>query len=111
MTDSDAPVRSALAEIAIDPTAEGERHGQVVADAVDALRDPALQVRVGALSTVVEGSLDDIFHAVQRAHQVAASQVERVVTTVRVESRRDGPTLEAREAEADRMQPRGDTAS
>lgn len=95
----------ALAEVAIEPSALGEEHGRLVADAVEALRDPALTVRVGPLSTLVEGTFDDIVHAVQRAHRVAAASSERVVTTVRFESKRGGTDLADRDTKAAGLQP------
>lgn len=93
-----------LVEITVEPVAPGEQHRQLIAEALSALADPALQIKVGALSTVVEGPLDTALHAVQRAHLVAASSAERVVTSVRIESRVGAVDLEGRLAEAEELQ-------
>ncbi|MPZ72887.1 MAG: hypothetical protein GEU74_06590 [Nitriliruptorales bacterium] len=93
-----------LAEIAIEPVGEGGNHGSLISEAVAALRDPALRVHVGPLATIVEGSFADVIHAVQRAHQTAASKSERVVTNVRIESKRGGLSLEERGATAEALE-------
>lgn len=93
-----------LVEVTVEPVAPGEQHRQLIAEALSALTDPALQIKVGALSTVVEGPLDDALHAVQRAHLVAAASAERVVTSVRIESRGPAVDLESRLAEAEELQ-------
>lgn len=76
-----------LAEVAVEPVVEGERHADLVARAVEALRDPALSVEPGAMSTTVRGGLNDVVHAVERAHSAVAGAAERTVTTLRMESR------------------------
>lgn len=80
----------AIAEVAVEPATEGDRHGDLVARAVEALRGPGLDVEPGAASTTVMGKLDDVLHAVQRAHWIVADDAERVSTTVRLETRRGG---------------------
>lgn len=88
-----------LAEVAVEPAVEGTAHRALVAAAVEALRGPGLQVRPGGMSTIVAGDLDEVLHAVQRAHASATAGAERVVTTVRLESRRDGDDLDERRRE------------
>lgn len=95
----------ALAEVAVEPTAEGTAHRELVAAAVEALRGPGLDVRPGAMSTIVAGELDEVLHAVQRAHASAASGSDRVVTTVRLESKRGGDDLDERRQEVTGRQP------
>lgn len=58
-----------LAEIAVEPVVEGSGHGGLVHKAVEALDGSELTIRVGALSTTVEGEIDDVLHAVARAHK------------------------------------------
>lgn len=78
--------QTVLAEVAVEPAVEGDAHGQLVAEAVEALKGPGLRVEPGPMSTHVSGALDEVMHAVQRAHQVAGGSAERVVTTLRIES-------------------------
>jgi uncharacterized protein YqgV (UPF0045/DUF77 family) len=89
-----------LAEIAVEPVIEGNTHGDLVKQAVEALDGPELTTKVGALSTTVEGDIDDVLHAVARAHKAVAESAGRVVTTVRIESKREGLGLAEREAKA-----------
>lgn len=93
-----------LAEIAVEPVGERGNHGSLIAEAVASLRDPALRVHVGPLATIVEGSFADVIHAVERAHQTVASRSERVVTTVRIESKQGGLSLEERGATAEALE-------
>jgi uncharacterized protein YqgV (UPF0045/DUF77 family) len=71
--------RVTVAEVTIEPD-------EVREDAVEAMRDPELTVEVGPSSTTVEGRFDAIVHAVQRGHRSAAASVDRVTTTVRIET-------------------------
>lgn len=87
------------AEVAVEPIVEGEAHAEAIAGAVEALRGPGLDVQPGGMSTTVTGELDEVLHAVQRAHAATAGAVERVVTTVRLESKRGGEDLTGRREE------------
>jgi uncharacterized protein YqgV (UPF0045/DUF77 family) len=86
-----------LAEISVEPTAEGATHGELVKKAIEALDGPDLTLKVGPLSTTVEGGIEDVLHAAERAHKTAANSAERVITTVRIESKKDGLDLGKRE--------------
>lgn len=87
-----------LAEIAVEPLVEGASHGELVKKAIDALDGPDLTIKVGPLSTTVEGGIEDVLHAVGRAHRSAMDGAERVITTVRIESKKEGLELEERQA-------------
>jgi uncharacterized protein YqgV (UPF0045/DUF77 family) len=89
-----------LAEIAVEPVVEGSTHGDLVEHAVAALEGPDLTIKVGALSTTVEGDIDDVLHAVARAHKTVAESAGRVVTSVRIESKQEGLDLAEREGKA-----------
>lgn len=97
-------VPQVLAEVAVEPVAGGADHHQHLDAALRALQDPALDVKVQPLSTLLAGSLDDVLSAVRRAHAVV-TDAERVVTTVRLESRRGGIDLSRRRVTAAGMQP------
>jgi uncharacterized protein YqgV (UPF0045/DUF77 family) len=88
-----------LAEVSVEPAAAGEQHHEVVHEAIQALRAPGLVVTVGAMSTAVEGLLDDVLAAIARAHRYADARAERVITTVRIESKQGGLHLRDRETE------------
>ena len=48
------------AEISVEPAAAGEEHNHMIRQAIQALSGPDLVVTVGAMSTTVEGPLDDV---------------------------------------------------
>lgn len=89
-----------LAEVAVEPVVEGSGHGDLIKEAVAALGGPELTIKVGALSTTIEGDIDDVLHAVARAHKSVAKSAGRVVTTVHLESKHEGLSLAGREEKA-----------
>lgn len=89
-----------LAEITVEPAGGEQEHRRLVQTALEALDGPELERRVGPVSTVLAGELHDVVHAVERAHAAVADQADRVVTTVRLESRSPSLSLEEREREA-----------
>lgn len=89
-----------LAEVAVEPVVEGNTHGDLIKQAVTALDGPELTIKVGALSTTLEGDIDDVLHAIARAHKGVAESASRVVTTVRIESKQEGLGLAEREEKA-----------
>lgn len=95
----DASPQPVLAEVAVEPAQEGEGHGKSIAEAMRALRGQGVRVEPGPMSTVVQGGLHEVLEAVERAHDLAARRAERVVTNVRLESRKDGIDLEQRRQE------------
>jgi uncharacterized protein YqgV (UPF0045/DUF77 family) len=88
-----------LAEISVEPAASGDQHHELVNEAIKALRAPGLVVTVGAMSTTVEGLLEDVLAAIGRAHRLADTRSDRVITSVRIESRHGGLHLRDRESE------------
>lgn len=88
-----------LAEVSIEPAVEGADHGQLVRKAIDALDGPELTLRIGPLGTTLEGELDDVLHAVARAHRSVAGSAERVITHVRLEGKSTGIDLSSRDVE------------
>jgi uncharacterized protein YqgV (UPF0045/DUF77 family) len=86
-----------LAEVSIEPAVEGAAHGHLLRQAIEALDGPELTLRIGPLGTMLEGELDDVLHAVGRAHRSVASSAERVITHVRLEGKSTGIDLSERE--------------
>lgn len=96
---SERPSRPVLAEVTVEPV-DGADHGRLVETALAALTGPDIERRVGPVSTVLSGDLHDVLHAIGRAHAATADASDRVVTTVRLESRTPALTLAEREREA-----------
>jgi uncharacterized protein YqgV (UPF0045/DUF77 family) len=89
-----------LAEVLIEPAVEGTAHGRLVRQAIQALDGPELTLRIGPLGTTLEGELDDVLHAVGRAHRSVAGSAERMITHIHIEGKSTGIDLSEREAKA-----------
>ncbi len=83
------------------------------APAIEGLEGSGPKVSLGRLSTVVEGTWNEVLATIQRCHQAVARTHERVVTTIVIDDRkprrRNGSNRIARVEEqlADRV-PRAD---
>ena len=85
--------RLIIAEFSIVPVGSGETSvGRYVAAAINALKNAkGLEYEVTTMGTVLAAdNLDTIFGAVRQAHDaVMAKGVKRVVSTLRIDDRRD----------------------
>lgn len=79
-----------LAEISVEPVVAGEEHRGAIQQAIAALRGSDVSVTVGAMSTLVEGTLDAVLAHLALAHRIAATHSERTISTVRIESKQGG---------------------
>ncbi|QBI18334.1 hypothetical protein ER308_01270 [Egibacter rhizosphaerae] len=95
MNTTDIP---ALAEVSIEPMGQSEDHERAVQEAIDALRRSGLEIVPGAASTLLRAPLGQVWDAVHTAHTAVQPYAERVVTNVRVETRRDGDDFAERVA-------------
>jgi uncharacterized protein (TIGR00106 family) len=66
---------------------------QYVAGAVRILQDePGIKYELTAMNTIIEGDLEHLLALAQKMHQSAfKAGVKRVVTTIRIDDRRDKP--------------------
>jgi len=80
-----------VADISVVPLGEGTSVGALVRKAVKALDESGLKVMHGPMSTSFEAeSLEELFAAVRKAHEaVFVAGARRVVTTVKIDDRRD----------------------
>ena len=72
-----------------------------VAGAVRILQnEPGIKYELTAMNTVIEGDLTQLLNLAQRMHNsVFDSGIQRVVTTIRIDDRRDKPlTIEGKKA-------------
>lgn len=85
----------AMADISIVPIA-GEQNvsmGEEVAAIHEELEKHKDQVHyeLTPMSTVLEGDIEDLFHVIQKLHQVPAERGwKRISTDIRIDDRRDG---------------------
>lgn len=69
-----------------------------VAKVLDILKESGLKHQLTPMATVVEGELDDILAVAARMHNsLFSDEVQRVVTTLKIDERRDKPlTMEGK---------------
>ena len=94
-----------VAEVSVSVLGEGSSIGQFVQAAVDALKKSGLKTLPGPNGTSIEAvSIDEILGAVKAAHMaVVDAGAKRVVTTLKIDDRRDKPaTLETKLRAIDR---------
>lgn len=85
-----------IAEVAVEPMAQGEDHTTIVESTIAALGQGDVRVERGPMSTVVHGPLHEVLRLVGEAHETARTRCERVVTEIRLESTHDGGGFEHR---------------
>ena len=81
-----------LAELEIIPigTKSASLSGGLV-DVAKLIDASGLDYRVGPMGTVVEGEWDQILALAKRCHQAVLRSADRVVTTIRIDDRKDQP--------------------
>ena len=82
----------AMIDISVVPIGtSGPSVSEYVAGAVRILKnEPGIKYEITAMSTVIEGDLEYLLSLVKRMHDSAFnSGIQRVVTTVRIDERRD----------------------
>jgi len=80
-----------VADVSVVPLGVGTSVSAYVKKAVAALDGSGLKVLHGPMSTCLEArTVDEVFSAVKKAHEaVLAAGAKRVVTTVKIDDRRD----------------------
>ena len=88
-----------VAEVSVTVLGEGSSIGRFVQVAVEALKKSGLKTLLGPNGTSIEAvSIDEILGAVKAAHMaVVDTGAKRVVTTLKIDDRRDKPaTMETK---------------
>lgn len=88
-----------VAEVSVTVLGEGSSIGRFVRVAVDALKKSGLKTISGPNGTSIEAvSIDEILDAVRAAHMAVVDMgAKRVVTTLKIDDRRDKPaTMETK---------------
>ena len=84
----------AMVEVSIVPVGTGgPSASEYVARALKVLEaEPDLTYELTAMGTIIQGELDRLLNVVSRMHETAFdSRVKRVVTTIKIDDRRDKP--------------------
>jgi uncharacterized protein (TIGR00106 family) len=88
-----------IAEISVVPIGEGTSVSRFVRLAIDELKKTGLKTVSGPMGTSVEAaSLNEILNAAKAAHEaVVRAGARRVITTLKIDDRRDKPaTMETK---------------
>ena len=64
----------------------------LLAQVAKAIDQSGLDYRVGPMGTVVEGDWDQIMNLAKTCHQTLLQSADRVMTSIRVDDRKDKPT-------------------
>ncbi len=80
----------AVMEITVVPLGEGPSISPYVADCVRVLKKAKMRFELSAMGTNVEGSLKNLVAVALKMHQVPFNKgAQRVVTTIKIDDRRD----------------------
>lgn len=103
----------AIAEINIIPLGTpGPAVGDYIADAVGVLEESGVEFEVTAMGTIVEGELEVILGLARQMHELPFSKgLRRVVTTIRIDDRRDREATAAEKVETVRQRLRDGAGS
>lgn len=83
-----------VAEFSVTPVGEEEMR-PYVDTAVEQIKQSGLKYEVDALSTTMEGDLDQIFEVVKKAHAAVRQKgVGRVITELRIDDKEEGVSIE-----------------
>ena len=89
-----------VAEISVVPIGTGSASlSQYVAACVDILKQaPDVSYQLTAMGTIIQGPLERVLELAGKMHRVPfAQRVERVLTTIKIDDRRDKPlTIESK---------------
>ena len=81
-----------LAELEIVPVGtKSASLSDLLAEVAKLIDHSGLDYRVGPMGTVVEGEWDQVLALAKRCHQAMLHQAERVMTTIRIDDRKDKP--------------------
>lgn len=81
-----------LAELEIVPIGtETASLSSQLAEVAKLIDHSGLDYRVGAMGTVIEGDWDRIMTLVKQCHQAVLGSTSRVMTTIRIDDRKDRP--------------------
>ena len=82
-------MRKVVAEISIIPLGKGASVSKYVKKAIEVFKKYDLKVEPNAMGTVLEGDLDEILKAFKEAHSIVLNDVDRVVSNLKIDERKD----------------------
>ena len=76
-----------LAQFSIAPFDKGESLSKYVAEIIDLIDNSGLEYRLGAMSTTVEGDVDEVFELIKACHLRMRLFSRRVITHIAIDDR------------------------
>ena len=76
-----------LAQFSIAPFDKGESLSKYVAEIIDLIDNSGLEYRLGAMSTTVEGDVDEVFELIKACHLRMRLFSRRVITHITIDDR------------------------
>lgn len=84
-----------VAVMPLRPYANEEQMYKVVDKCIEEIQNSGLKYEIGAMSTTIEGEFDEVFNLVKIIHKIPFNLgCERVITTVRVDEKSGGLTID-----------------
>lgn len=76
-----------IASFSIVPIGKAESLGKQVASVIATIRESGLDYQLGPMSTVVEGSPDEVFDLIKKCHTQAKNNCSRIYTNITIDDR------------------------
>jgi uncharacterized protein (TIGR00106 family) len=77
-----------LVEFSIIPIGKGASVGKDIAKVIRIVENSGLPYKLNPMGTVVEGKWDELMALIKRCHRVVLRDGERVVTTIKIDDRK-----------------------
>ncbi len=78
-----------VAEVSIIPLSNGPSVSKYVKKAISIFKKHNLKINYGAMSTTIEGDLNEVLEAFKEAHNEVLKDTTRVVSSLKIDERKD----------------------
>ncbi len=78
-----------IAEFSILPVGVGSSLSKHIAKALDIVDQSGLKYQFTPMGTILEGNYEEIMHTIKRCHTAVLEDCERVVTTIKIDDKKD----------------------
>ncbi len=82
-------MRKVVAEITIIPMGKGASVSKYIKKAIETFKEFNVKVYPTAMGTILEGDIEEVLKAYKKAHDVVLNDVDRVVSQLRIDERKD----------------------
>lgn len=80
-----------IVEFSIVPIGSGTSLSKYVAECLRIVQDSGMKHQLTPMGTVLEGEGDEVIPVIMRCHDTVMSMSERVLTSIKIDDRRDRP--------------------